>query len=233
VSPRTCQEVLSLLDAFVDGELDGERARAVRGHVGGCPPCAARLEATEILVDAARTLEPVDPPESLLGATFQRLAALEAADAEHTRLWWWWKAWRKTVLAGGLAAAAVGAFALSFAWRARPAEEPPPARAAVVPETDLYLEAVREVARADEEYGRAIDDLRAIVEDERPRWRPEVARAFDKNLADIDAAVERQRDLARRAPGDFAAQDALHAAYKKKIDFLQEAVVRGDAEAAP
>ena len=227
---RTCQEILPLLDAFVDGELDADRARAVRGHAGGCPRCQARLGATGVLVETARALEPLDPPDSLLGATFQRLAVLEAEEAEHAPLWWWWKAWRRTLFAAGLAACALGVFATSLLLRQpRVASRPPKTVPAVGPEPDLYLEALREVARADDEYTRAIDDLRQIVADERPHWPPEMARAFDANLATIDEAVERQRELARRRPGDFAAQDELQAAYHKKIEFLREAVVRGEA----
>ena len=227
---RTCREVLPLLDALVDGELDADRAAAIQAHLGVCTGCQARLDATRELVEAARSLAPIDPPDSLLGATFQRLAVVAAEEAERPPMWWWWKAWRKTILAGGLASLAVGAFALSLVVRARRQKEPPPRPPITsVPETDLYLEAVREVARADEEHARAVAELRQIVAEERPRWRPEVARAFDENLAVIDRAVQRQREIARRQPGDFAAQDALASAYKKELDFLQEAVVRGEA----
>jgi anti-sigma factor RsiW len=34
-----CGEVLSMLDAFVEGSLDPESHAAVVSHVGGCPNC--------------------------------------------------------------------------------------------------------------------------------------------------------------------------------------------------
>jgi hypothetical protein len=229
----TCREVLAVLDALVDDELDDDRARAAREHLGVCPECRAQEEATRLLVEAARSLPPVEPPASLLDATFQRVAALEAEEASRPPLWWWWRAWRRTVLVGGLATCAVALFALSLARRSGEPRLAPPAAAPVIAEIaepDLYLEAIRGVARADQDYARAVADLRQIALRERPRWRPEVAHAFDQNLAAIDAAVQRQREVARRDPGDFAAQDALIAAYAKEIDFLEEAVVRGEVE---
>ena len=96
---------------------------------------------------------------------------------------------------------------------------------------DPMDEAVAEIQRADAEYRKAIAELENVVAAEKPRWRAEATHAFDANLAIIDAAVERQRDAFRLHPQDLDALDALHASYRKRIDFLQEAVVRAGAAA--
>jgi hypothetical protein len=226
----TCRQVASLLDELVDQTLDDARARVVRAHLRGCAACARRAEATRALVSAAADLGRRDPPPDLWLAVSARLDEEDARTARRTRLWWWWHAWRRTLVAGGGAvAAAAAAIVLLVASQARHPlagvmrnlPRPP------VSASDLYDEAVREVARAEEGYVQAIEELRVVASDERRRWSPEAARVFDENLAAIDAAIARQAEAFRGAPDDPAAADALHATYRKKIDFLQESIVRG------
>src|SRR5262249_56084106 len=73
---------------------------------------------------------------------------------------------------------------------------------------------------------------RATAGEEKAKGRGGMGEEFDKNRADIDAAVERLRAAARRAPGNLQAQEALYASYRRKIDYLQEAVVRGGVQAS-
>jgi hypothetical protein len=229
----TCKDVLPLIDELVDGTLDDARSRAVRAHLRACPTCAARESATRALVDAVSGLERPEPPSGLWRNLAARLDDEEAAATRPPRLWWWWHAWRRSILAGGGALAAAGlAFALFVARDRQPvgevlARELP--RPAVT--TDLLLEeATREVARAERDYRNAIEELRAIAGEERLRWSPEAARAFDENLAVIDAAIDRQAAAFRGSEADPAAADGLHASYQRKIDFLQEAILRGSLE---
>jgi len=50
----TCDDVEHLAGAYVDGDLELERALALEAHVAGCAACAGRLEQTRAL---ARTLQ--------------------------------------------------------------------------------------------------------------------------------------------------------------------------------
>ena len=54
-----------------------------------------------------------------------------------------------------------------------------------------------------------------------------MARAYDENLRTIDEAVERSRQAARRRGADATAMDNLAAAYRKKIDFLEDTIRTG------
>jgi hypothetical protein len=223
-----CQDVALLLDELVDGTLDETRERAVRGHLRECIDCARRAEETHRLVAAASQLESLDPPSEMWARLEARLDREEIEFSQKPRWWWWWHAWRRTLLASGLGLAAATT-AVIFFLRTRPAPTSTPAVTASVPPEKLYQAAVDQVERAEVDYTTAIDDLRKIVGEERARWRPEVARAFDENLATIDAAIERQRGLAREQPGDPVASDALAESYRREIDFLQDAVTRGGA----
>ncbi len=224
-----CRQIRPLLDELADGTLDDARSRAVRAHLRGCTGCAHDLREIETLTRAAADLRAVDPPASQWDVITARLDRLEAQTPAPPRVWWLWHAWRRQLLAGAGALAVCGAAAVFMTVRDRqPLEQtvaalPRPALSA----DEIYEAALREVARAENDYTGAIRDLREIVAVERGRWSPEIARAFDENLAAIDAIVARQADLARRTPGDPELADALHATYRRQIDFLQEAVVRG------
>jgi len=49
-----CEEAGILLHALIDGELDAENARAVEGHIAGCPKCAATLRDMQAIRNAIR-----------------------------------------------------------------------------------------------------------------------------------------------------------------------------------
>lgn len=225
----TCKQVEPLLDELVDGTLDDARARAARAHLRECVACAASVEALESLKTSAAGLGALEPPPELWQSISARLDATLADEERRPRLWWWWHAWRRAIFAGGGALAAAGVAAALWLAGGRVPLAPtlaalpaPPVSAA-----SLYDQAVAEVMRAEKDYTDAIDELRQVALEERRGWSPDAARAFDDNLAAIDAAIARQAEAFRGKPGDPATTDALHAMYRKKIDFLQEAVMRG------
>ncbi|MBI4508635.1 MAG: zf-HC2 domain-containing protein [Deltaproteobacteria bacterium] len=236
-----CRDIRPLIDSLLDGELDDGRASAVRGHVRTCAECASVLDTARALLDAARCLPDVEPPPSLWKRIDWRLSGEEVADSQRSRWWWWWQAIRRPVVTGGACVAGVVlAAALLLMPRIRVGDRAqvpivlasilpaPPSAAVSRVSVDPMESALRELARSEERYRKAIADLRALSQGERRRWQPAVTRAFDENLATIDAAVARQREVFQKQPGDVAALDALHASYRKEIDFLQEALVRGE-----
>jgi len=223
------RDVEKLIDEYVDGTLDDLRARAVRGHLRGCSICTARVEETTRLLEAAAELPAMDPSAALWTKIAAGLDEDEARLASRGRVWWWWQGLgrRFAFVGGALAVAGMAVWLVALRGRVPLG---PSLQAMKIPASPqaLYEDAVHEVARAQADYQSAVGDLRGIAVGERGHWKPEVQKAFDENLAAIDAAVARQADLARRNPGDVAVADALADSYRKEIDFLQEAVVRGD-----
>jgi anti-sigma factor RsiW len=71
----TCDGVEPMVDAYVDGELDVERALAVEAHVAGCAACAARLERARALARTMKTAPYFRAPEALV----RRVRATSAA----------------------------------------------------------------------------------------------------------------------------------------------------------
>src|SRR5678815_4584208 len=86
----SCESIREKLTAYLDGELEGERGSAVRGHLRGCEACRQIAADEAALRDGLRALPPLDPPPSLWAGVQARLAAAEAAEARRPR-------WRRAV----------------------------------------------------------------------------------------------------------------------------------------
>jgi len=63
-----CTEAIEKLPALLDGEADGESARALRGHLAACPACREKEERLRFLARALDTLEAPEPPAGMAAA---------------------------------------------------------------------------------------------------------------------------------------------------------------------
>src|SRR5580698_9211470 len=86
----TCEDVRTKLTAYLDGELEGDRGSAIRGHLRGCDACRGMAADEAALRDELRALPPLDPPHTLWSGIQRRLAAEEVADSDRP-------AWRRAV----------------------------------------------------------------------------------------------------------------------------------------
>lgn len=86
-----CEECLRVLDAYVDGELDGGATTAVRAHLASCTACAARQQSLGALGDALRGgatyHEPPAGLESRLAQSLRRSLAPEPKPRASRQLW--------------------------------------------------------------------------------------------------------------------------------------------------
>lgn len=243
-----CRDVWELESAYMDGELDEDRASAFRGHLRVCEVCRERVDRLAVLVETAARLEPVEPPPSLWSAIERGLAQAEIADAQRSWLWLRWQAIRPRLLPAAVACAAASVLVL---WVVRRGQEPGPARAdgpapvqagaqaATMPEgeaatmvpdvVETFEDARgRELAQAEQRYRATIDELRRMVEAELSEWPDELRAAYEARLGEFDMAAERHRQaLAASQAVDLRGRDALHAVYRAQIAFLQRAAIDG------
>jgi anti-sigma factor RsiW len=76
----TCVEFTAAVDPFVDGELDGDTARAMASHIVGCERCATLVAHTRALSAAVRgELPALAAPEALRARIHAAIRAPEAA----------------------------------------------------------------------------------------------------------------------------------------------------------
>lgn len=238
-----CEDARAALTAYLDGELEGDRGSAVRGHLRGCEACRQVAGDEAMLRDALRALPPVDPPASLWAGVQHRLAAAEVADAERP-------AWRRalarwTPLAPrfGLAGLALTAAALLLVWRAKrhgedvvapspspsqssqsavasaqPPTPPAPPRAG---ELDVTADLAAAPARATGDYGAAVAELLDVAKDARAQWPDDRKQAFDAKLVELRKQIDGAAEGRPRQK-----------AYRALIRYLQGAAIRDDVALA-
>lgn len=223
----TCRDVEARLTAYLEGDLDGVSSSALRGHLRGCPACAALADDHARLAGALARLrdDAPAPPPTLWPGVLAGLARAEAEDARRSQpalAWRRLRGWARPLAAP--AAALAGAAALATAWVAtRPAAGPdidldpvaaitqptapinPVARApsasAAAPREDIARRLAATGRREEERFAAAAAELEALARQERAGWPAARRRAFDAELSRLRAAVERPGPPAAPPPG--------------------------------
>jgi hypothetical protein len=75
-----CQEVMELMQRYIDGDLDQQETSLMMDHVGQCPDCAAMLTRLQRLSSELEQLPRVVPKFSLVDAILPELDRLHAAN---------------------------------------------------------------------------------------------------------------------------------------------------------
>lgn len=208
----TCERLVDVLDDYFD--LSGGTAlhAAVDAHLGQCPTCAALVADVRALRAAARTLEPIEPPDRV----WHQVRARIGADATARRFW--------HPLA---AAAGFVLVASSLAWiGGRLTETPPAARVDhAAPLVEFQL--------AEAEYTDAIERLQEAAAAAGPRLDAVTTETLRAGIDDIDMAIGDAREALAREPGDPLSQESLLDALSSKVSLLQDTVaLLGDLEPA-
>ncbi|MBK9031815.1 MAG: zf-HC2 domain-containing protein [Myxococcales bacterium] len=111
----TCRDLTASVVAYLDGDLDDDRASACRGHLRVCAACRDLADQHARLRDALVELPPPEPPPALWAQINARLGAAEIADSERgpvARAWTRLRGWARPVLWPATMIASAGAIAL-------------------------------------------------------------------------------------------------------------------------
>ncbi|MCZ6792486.1 MAG: zf-HC2 domain-containing protein [Planctomycetota bacterium] len=90
-------------DAYHDGELSPERARALEEHLGQCPVCEQELRELQELTRSLRGVELVSLPTDALRRLEDRAVSRYTSEAATTRMAVWLTAVAAAVVISGLA----------------------------------------------------------------------------------------------------------------------------------
>jgi len=246
-----CESVRAQLTAYLDGELEGDRGSAVRGHLRTCDGCRQVASDEAALRDGLRALPPLDPPASLWAGVQRQLAAAEMADAERPA---WRRAlsrWAKRAPQLGLAGAVLAAAIVLIVVRVQredrgasefpatgepiasvtppsipaepPAPVPPPAAQTrdAGANEDVSAELAAAPARVTDDYAQTVRELLAIANEATADWPVEQKRELDARIA----ALQKKAAL---ATDERPRQDA----YRKLIRVLQHAAIDDDVALA-
>jgi len=238
----TCDKTREQLTAYLDGDLEGDRGTAVRGHLRTCDACRAMAADEAALRDGLRSLPPVDPPASLWANVQARLAQEEVAESKRP-------AWRRVVsqwmpspqrFALGMALAAAAVVVLVSRHRhesptpssnpnpnitvtrdqlatTAPHETPAPVAPLAPAEADVTAQIAAAPAKQSDDYAKATTELLAAARTESASWTDDQKQAFDAKVGELQAAID-----------GSAEGRARHKAYRAMIRYLQGAAIRDE-----
>lgn len=246
-----CGDVQIALTPYLDGELDIDRGREVRGHLRSCAACRQVAREESLLRDGLRALPTLDPPGDLWRGIARQLANAELADATGPR--WrrvvarWQRSLRGLTVATAAVAIAIAIVAAVGIWRAshrglqaaRP--ELAAAPAATAPEVaiapvvatpegapcsslgprDLAFDLKTEPTCVTEAYAAAATSLLDAALEQRALWSDEHQSEFNAKLDQL------RRDI------DLASEGRpRQRAYRALIRYLQRVTSRDEVELA-
>ncbi len=208
-----CERMDEQLNDFVDGELSGTGAREVTAHLESCAACRETLGALRSLKENAAALPDRLPPGRNL---WPEIEGKLRPGRHRAPMAWGWPA--------GLAAAAVVLVTVTASITMllmRSGPERPVPRAATAPAGEAVLASYR---AAENEYLRAAEDLRAVLEQRRDDLAPETVALLEENLRVVDQAIRQMWTALENDPGHAGNRRLFKALYRKKVMLLQQAI---------
>lgn len=235
------------LSEYHDGELSRTEQDACQEHLRSCNECSAALQDIQLVTDAARSDENLEPPQDLWPGILERIQppsdiaqTLPGSPAGHPhvsriRLA---KAPRhisftlpELALAASLLVAVSAGVSYLAAGRmlvgpAAPAEAPIRAVAEPMmpPSPDVTL-----ANFADAQFDRAVADLERILLEQRDLLDPGTVMVIERNLATIDVAIREARTALDADPANPYLNTHLAEARRRKLDLLRHATALDSA----
>lgn len=216
----TCEQALSRLDEYVDGDLDEAAFQEMELHLGGCAECRAEERALRALIaEAAGLPREMRPARDLWPELAERLRGAEGARlvAPPVRSSW------RSPMAMAAAASVLVALAATL-WVRGHGPRPAPGVTPGTLVTVAFVDPGADLLATEREYARATADLMAAIESQKAVLTPETRQVLDANLKTIDEALAQVRTALRKDPGNGALTHLLTSTHQKKLDALQRVV---------
>jgi hypothetical protein len=215
----TCEQLADVLDDYLDesGRFEERPLReAVDAHLARCADCPALVADVRTIRTAARTLEPIAPPEHV----WRRVRARVSLEAPPRLSWLDRFGWRSMSEPLGAVAVLV-LLAGSLTWIGVRLTDTPAEASGAPAEFQL----------AEAEYADAIERLEEAAEAAGPRLDALTDATLESSIHDIDMAIGDAREALALAPDDAVSQESLLDALGSKVALLQDTVaLLGDLE---
>lgn len=231
-----CVECKELISVFMDDELDEELAFEMRMHLAVCTDCAKVCEDLASIIDLCHTEVPgeIIPPNSqALWCRIHNLIETEVkpepAPEPKRRLWHL----SFSQLASAVLAIAVVSSLLTLVFIKNYTAPPPNDLAARPSSSQTTIEKVfakfglietpqQARERRIKEQQAVIDYWDKRVKMRRAEWNSNMREAFDRNLNEIDRAVNEYTLILQQDPQDDISGEMLDSALTEKMNLLRE-----------
>ncbi len=229
-----CDQIARLIEDYHYGELGKTEAAEVAAHLGDCAFCRQQLAALDSEARmyesyAARTESALEVSPDLWKAAPGGLAASPKAQ-QIGRMRWLGavvpaSSWARQAIAALLlvAISVTGTLLIVEHYRSREASDSQQAASQSGGSGEKGLEnALQSIQRAEQEYLRAIQQLNAVVEKQRPNLDPRIYAELQVNLRLIDEHIAATRNAYYAHPQDAELALYMLAAYSRKVALLQD-----------
>lgn len=217
-----CSKARKLISEYIDGTLRARKSAYVEQHLDACSDCKQLLEDFKAIAEDSKKLEKLVPSDKTwlkikaeLKTEEQRVLAFKPRK----------KAWFSLILSPPklkyalssivILAFVVGAVILGLRyWIGTDS----------LGRGDLQKYTLAKLDEAESHYKKAIKALGDAIAAQEGQMDPQVAQVFKSNLEVIDASIMACRQLVLQNPEDLDARNYLLAAYREKINFLNEMI---------
>ncbi len=230
-----CDEVARLIEDYHYGELEKSESAQVAAHLRDCASCRQLLAALErearifetYAARTERTLEisPVLSRGVLADTSAATPEARHGGGAHWLSGWVPASSWARQAIAAMLlvAVSVTGTLLMVEHYRSREALVSRQAAAqAGMPGEKGLEDALQSIQRAEQEYLKAIQQLNAIVEKQKPTLDPRIYAELQVNLRLIDEHIAATRNAYYSHPQDAELALYMLAAYSRKVALLQD-----------
>ena len=207
----TCEQALTLLDDYVDGELAEAQHQELELHLASCEACRKQERALRgFLAEAATLKRDRVPARDLWPAIEQRLRSEKRV----------LRFFRPGSAALPAALAAAAALIVAVLWMRPNQTAPSGASPTGGTLTPAAAGAAVDMAQAEAEYVRATNQLLEVLNARKKNMPPEEAKALDENMWKIDASLRQVREALDRDPQNPKLTRMLASTHQKKLDLL-------------
>lgn len=215
-----CSKAKRLISDYIDNGLKRRHSARLEKHLYTCSACRKILEDFREIAKSASGLEELTPPRQTWLKIRERLTPEEqrVLTLHPQKRMWFGYPFFPPKLKYALSAALVLVFVasavtigLKYSGGTR-----------ILGKKDPMRYTLAKLDEAERHYKKAIKALWEAVSSQEGNLTEKVAEVFRKNLKIIDSSIIACREIVLQEPENIDARSFLLAAYREKVDFLQE-----------
>jgi anti-sigma factor RsiW len=204
------------INDYVEGALTRAEQADVERHLAGCSECRHLVDNLRDLRRRVATLPAVEPPDR----AWTRIAqSIREEQRRRMRTRWTWLAAAAALVLSTIVGLRLAGLRERSSSTAGTAALPPNAET-----IELAQSVESELRQAEQHYQNAISGLQQIANAEKGALDPQTASTLEKNLAEIDRAMNDSRAALKAQPNSEPAQQSLLDSFKTKLALLEDTV---------
>jgi hypothetical protein len=215
-----CAKAKRLISDYIDKGLNDRQNVRLERHLQKCPECWKVLEDLQKIAASSRELEEVVPSQhawlnlkARLIPEEQKILTFEPEKRARFRPIFFPPKLKYALSAALVLAVVAGAVMLGLKFKGG---------VDILGKKDPKSYTLAKLDEAERHYNKAIRALWEAVSAQKESMTLEIAEVFRENLKIIDASIIACRQIVLQEPDNIDARSFLLAAYREKVDFLQE-----------